>query len=163
MTASRESAGGPHVTLAGWAPLRANLRQGDKGGQPDMKIIALAAAFALTATASLAADPIEGIWQTQPDEGSVALVQIAPCGAAYCGTIVRTFKGSEEYKSPNIGKQIVIDMVASGGGAYAGKVLRPADNKIYNGKAAVSGGSMKLSGCVAGGLICKSQTWTRLK
>lgn len=128
-----------------------------------MRTITLAAAFALTAGAALAADPIEGIWQTQPDEGSVALVQIAPCGGAYCGTIVKAFKGQQEYNSPNIGKQIVIGMAPSGEGAYAGKVLRPADNKIYNGKAQVSGGSMKLSGCVAGGLICKSQTWTRLK
>ena len=128
-----------------------------------MRTIALAAAFALTAGAALAADPIEGVWQTQPDEGSVALVQIAPCGGAFCGTIVRTFKGQQEYPSPNIGKQIVIGMPPSGGGAYAGKVLRPADNKVYNGKAQVSGSAMKLSGCVAGGLICKSQTWTRLQ
>ena len=47
--------------------------------------------------------------------------------------------------------------------AYKGKVLRPADDKIYNGKAQVNGKSMQLSGCVAGGLICKSQTWTKLK
>lgn len=126
-----------------------------------MRTITLAATFALAATAALAADPIEGVWQTQPDEGSVALVQIAPCGGAYCGTIVQTFRGSEEYRSPNIGKQIVIGMTPSGDGKYAGKVLRPADNKVYNGKALVSDGSMKLSGCVAGGLICKSQTWTR--
>ncbi|PAU97854.1 DUF2147 domain-containing protein [Paracoccus salipaludis] len=128
-----------------------------------MRTITLAAAFALVAGAALAADPIEGVWQTQPDEGAVALVQIAPCGGAYCGTIVKAFKGKEAYQSPNIGKQIVIGMTPSGKGAYAGKVLRPADNKVYNGKAQVSGGSMKLSGCVAGGLICKSQTWTRLK
>lgn len=128
-----------------------------------MRIIALAAAFALAATATLAAEPIEGVWQTQPDEGSVAMVQIAPCGNAYCGTVVRTFKGQQEYRSPNIGKQIVTGMTPAGDGKYTGKVLRPADNKIYNGKAQVSGGSMKLSGCVAGGLICKSQTWTRLK
>lgn len=128
-----------------------------------MRTIILAGALALVAGAALAADPIEGIWQTQPDEGSVALVQITPCGPAFCGTIMRTFKGSEEYRSPNIGKQIVIDMVPAGGGAYAGKVLRPADNKIYTGKASVSGTAMKLSGCVAGGLICKSQSWTKLK
>lgn len=128
-----------------------------------MKTMTLAAALALATTTALAADPIEGIWQTQADEGSVALVQIVPCGGAYCGTIVKTFKGQQEYRSPNIGKQIVIGMAPSGGGAYAGKVLRPADNKVYNGKAQVSGGSMKLSGCVAGGLICRSQTWTRLQ
>ena len=127
-----------------------------------MKTFAIAAAFSLLAGGAFA-DPIEGVWQTQPDEGAFAHVQITPCGGAFCGTITRTFKDKAEYKSPNIGKQIVIDMVPSGGGAYAGKVLRPADNKIYNGKASVSGTAMKLSGCVAGGLICKSQTWTRLK
>ena len=128
-----------------------------------MKTIALAAALALTATVALAADPIEGLWQTQADEGATAFVQIGPCGAAFCGTIIKTFKGKEEYASPNLGKQIVTGMAPAGGGAYKGKVLRPADNKVYNGKAQVNGTSMKLSGCVAGGLICKSQTWTRLK
>ena len=127
-----------------------------------MKKLMLAAAFALGATAA-AADPIEGLWQTQADEGAFAFVQISPCGGAFCGTITRTFKGKEEYQSPNIGKQIVIDMVAQGGGSYSGKVLRPADNKIYNGKADVSGNNMKLAGCVAGGLICKSQSWTKLQ
>lgn len=127
-----------------------------------MKTIALAAAFASFGLAA-AADPIEGLWQTQPDEGALALVQIGPCGGAFCGTIVKAFKGKTEFKSPNIGKQIVIGMTPSGEGAYKGKVLRPADDKVYNGKASVSGTTMKLSGCVAGGLICKSQTWTKLK
>lgn len=128
-----------------------------------MKTIALAAVLTLTGTAALAADPIEGLWQTQPDEGASAFVSIAPCGAAFCGTIVKTFRGKDEYKSPNIGKQIVIGMTPAGEGTYKGKVLRPADDRIYGGKAQVSGRTMTLSGCVAGGLICKSQSWTRLK
>ena len=128
-----------------------------------MKKFALAAVFALAGTAAFAADPIEGIWQTQPDEGVSAFVQVTPCGSAFCGTIIKSFKGKEEYKSPNIGKQIVIGMAPVGGGGYKGKVLRPADDKIYSGKAQVDGKNMKLSGCVAGGLICKSQTWTKLK
>ena len=127
-----------------------------------MMTIALAAAFASLAFAA-SADPIEGLWQTQPDEGALALVQIGPCGGAFCGTIVKTYKGKEEYKSPNIGKQIVIGMTPAGGGVYKGKVLRPANDKIYNGSATVSGKSMRLEGCVAGGLICKSQSWTKLK
>ena len=127
-----------------------------------MKTIALAAAFASIGLAA-AADPIEGLWQTQPDEGALALVQVGPCGAAFCGTIVKTFRGKTEFQSPNVGKQIVIGMTPAGEGTYKGKVLRPADDKIYSGKASVSGTTMKLSGCVAGGLICKSQTWTKLK
>lgn len=127
-----------------------------------MKTLLTAAVLSLLPLAALA-DPIEGLWQTQADEGAFAFVKVVPCGPAFCGTIVKTFKGKDEYKSPNIGKQIVIGMTPNGEGSYKGKVLRPADNKIYNGKAKVSGNAMSLAGCVAGGLICKSQTWTRLK
>lgn len=126
-----------------------------------MKRLVIAAAFVLGASAAYA-DPIEGLWQTQPDEGAFAHVDITPCGSAFCGVITRTFKGKSEYQSPNVGRQIVIDMAPTGGGSYQGKVLRPANDKIYNGKASVSGDRLSLSGCVAGGLICKSQTWARV-
>ena len=72
------------------------------------------ALFLLGGATVASADPIEGLWQTQPDEGAFAHVQIAPCGGAFCGTIVRTFKGNSEYQSPNVGRQIVIDMAPKG-------------------------------------------------
>jgi uncharacterized protein (DUF2147 family) len=127
-----------------------------------MRHIILTAVLALGATAATA-DPIEGLWQTQPDEGAFAHVTIAPCGAAYCGTITNTFKGTQAYQSPNIGRQMIIDMAPQGGGKYEGQVWRPANNKIYAGKAAVSGTQMSLSGCVAGGLLCKSQNWVKVQ
>ena len=128
-----------------------------------MKTFALATAFALMASAAMAADTIEGMWQTQADEGALAIVSIAPCGGAFCGTIVKSYKDGAEYASPNVGKQIVRSMKATGDGNYEGQVWRPANDKVYNGKASVAGTTMKLSGCVAGGLICKAQTWTKLK
>ncbi len=122
------------------------------------------AAVALMLAAGMAqADPAEGLWQTQEDDGAYAHVTMAPCGPAFCGKISKTFKDGAEYKSPNLGKQIVIDMVPGGDGSYAGQVWRPSNNKIYTGKMVISGNAMKLSGCVAGGLICKSQSWTRIK
>ena len=124
--------------------------------------LAATTAAILVAGAAMA-DPIEGTWQTQADDGAFAMVRIQPCGNAFCGTIIRTFKGSTEYESPNKGKQIVRSMVPQGGGKYEGQVWRPANDKIYNGKATVSGSQMSLAGCVAGGLICKSQTWTKLQ
>lgn len=127
-----------------------------------MRHYILAGAFALAA-GTAAADPIAGIWQTQPDEGSFAHVTIAPCGGAFCGTITRTFQGTSEYPSPNLGRQIVIDMAPQGGGNYQGRVWRPANDRIYAGKASVSGDRMSLSGCVAGGLLCKSQTWVKVQ
>ncbi|SOC00326.1 DUF2147 domain-containing protein [Rhodobacter maris] len=126
-----------------------------------MKFMLIAAAFSLVAGAALA-DPIEGMWQTQPDDGAYAHVKIAPCGAAFCGTIVKSFNAEGEYASPNVGKEIVIDMVPAGEGKYQGRVWRPSNDKIYLGKIALAGTAMKLSGCVAGGLICAKQNWTKL-
>ena len=82
-----------------------------------IRVLSLAAAAVLAAGTALA-DPIEGIWQTQADDGAFAMVRSEPCGAAFCGTITRTFKGGTEYESPNKGKQIVRAMVPQGGGAY---------------------------------------------
>jgi uncharacterized protein (DUF2147 family) len=125
-------------------------------------------AFALVAVLGLAqaaqaADPIEGVWQTEVDDGAFAHVTVAPCGAAYCGTVTRTFNDEGEYRSDTIGRQIVRDMAPRGGGAYEGRVWRPSNGKVYLGKAQLGGDRMVLRGCVAGGLICASQTWAKVR
>ncbi len=116
----------------------------------------------LWAGPALAADPVAGLWQTQPDDGAYAHVELAPCGPAICGTIRRTFNSSGEYRSANIGKQLVQGMVPKGNGRYEGKVWRPSNDRIYNGKLQLNGASLQMSGCVAGGLLCSKQVWTRL-
>jgi uncharacterized protein (DUF2147 family) len=125
------------------------------------RLILLAGALCLGAGAALA-DPIEGTWQTQVDDGAFAYVRMAPCGAAFCGTIARTFRAGTEYESPNKGRQIVRDMAPQGGGAYEGRVWRPSNDRIYLGRIQVEGDRMALRGCVAGGLICSRQTWVRV-
>ncbi len=126
--------------------------------------IMLAAAVAVVGFAGAAfADPAVGTWKTQVDDGAYAYVKVGKCGGALCGTIARTFNDKGEYKSKNLGKTLVIDMAPTGGGKYKGNVWRPSNGKIYIGKMAVSGDSLALSGCVAGGLICSKQSWTRLK
>lgn len=126
-----------------------------------MKTYIIAGLMTLAANMALA-DPVEGVWKTQVDDGSYAHVTIAPCGGAFCGVISQTFKDGAEYQSENLGKQIVIDMVLQDDGTYDGQVWRPSNNKIYVGGIELSGDSMKLAGCVAGGLICKKQTWSRI-
>jgi uncharacterized protein (DUF2147 family) len=109
-----------------------------------------------------AADPVLGTWQTQPDEGSYAHIAMAPCGAAVCGKIARTFNADGEYASDTIGKTLVIDMVPAGDGTYEGSVWRPSNDRIYIGKMTLTGDRLALRGCVAGGLICSKQTWARI-
>lgn len=126
-----------------------------------MKTKLMALAFCLLAGAA-GADAIEGVWQTQADDGAFAMVEIAPCGGAYCGHIRRTFNDTGEYQSENIGKMLVIDMVPVSEGEYEGKVWRPSNDKIYIGKISIDGTDMRLRGCVAGGLLCSSQRWVKL-
>lgn len=108
------------------------------------------------------AEPALGTWKTAVDDGAYAHVEMTNCGANVCGKIARTFNDQGEYQSENIGKTLVIDMKPDGSGKYDGKVWRPSNDKIYIGKMTVSGDSLKLSGCVAGGLICSKQTWSKL-
>lgn len=127
-----------------------------------MKILKFAAVLGIVAGAA-GADPVEGVWQTEPDSGAYAHVTMQPCGTAICGVISRSFNAQGEYKSPNQGKTLVIDMVPQGGGNYRGKVWRPSNNKIYRGKMSLNGDRLKMQGCVAGGLICSSQAWRRVQ
>lgn len=124
-------------------------------------LLASAALAVLTATSALA-EPVLGVWKTQVDDGAYAHVTMASCGAKICGVISRTFNNTGEYKSANIGKKLVWDMQAKGGGSYkSGKIWQPSTDKVYKSKMALSGNTLKVSGCV--GPICKKQTWTRVK
>ena len=128
-----------------------------------MKRFALALAGLVISAGAALADPVEGVWKTEVDDGAYAHIQMAPCGAAYCGVIAKTFNASGEYLSENIGKKLVIDMVPNGDGSYAGSVWRPSNNKIYIGKMTLNGNKLKLKGCVADGLICSGQNWVRVQ
>jgi uncharacterized protein (DUF2147 family) len=129
-----------------------------------MKHILYAALIASLGTAALA-DPVEGTWQTRPDDnGNYGHVEITPCGAAFCGTLVKAFDSAgNQVDSPNVGRQIVWDMVAYADGQYDdGKIYAPDRDKTYNGEMVLSGDSLTVSGCVLG--ICREGgTWSRVK
>lgn len=129
-----------------------------------IKKFALALGLIVVAGAATA-DPVEGKWQTTPDDnGNYGLVDVTPCGNAFCGTLTKSFDGAgKEMKSPNIGKLIVWDMVAKGGGAYGdGKVWSPDRDKTYNSKMQLSGDGLAVKGCVL--FICRDGgTWQRMK
>ena len=127
-----------------------------------MKHLALAALAAFALASPAFADPVEGVWKTEVDDGAYAHVTFAPCGDKYCANISRTFNAEGEYTSANLGKPIVWDMVPQGGGSYKqGKIWQPSSGKVYTSKMTLTGDSLKVSGCV--GPICKGQTWTRIK
>jgi uncharacterized protein (DUF2147 family) len=110
--------------------------------------ISMAVAATVIFTGAALADPIEGNWKTK--DGDTAA--IGACGGAFCITLK-----TGEFAGKSIGK-----MTASGGGSYEGSITKPSNGKTYSGSGKLSGNSLKMRGCVFGGLICESQTWTRL-
>lgn len=128
------------------------------------KLTTIAAFVFASATSVFAQDAVEGVWQTQADDGAFAFVTIAPCGSALCGVISQTFNSGGEYHSENIGRQLVWDMQVQKNGRYnGGQIWQPSTDKVFKSKMALAGNTLKVSGCVAGGLICKKQTWTRVQ
>jgi uncharacterized protein (DUF2147 family) len=123
----------------------------------------------------LAADPM-GTWNT---EDGKAVVRIAACGPALCGTIVslkeandpdtgkpKTDKNNTEQSlrnRPMIGVQIVLGMKPSGtANKWSGQVYNAEDGKTYTGSLTLQDtNTIKLEGCILGGLVCKASTWTR--
>ncbi|KIN73123.1 DUF2147 domain-containing protein [Sulfitobacter guttiformis] len=126
-----------------------------------MRMILTAAIAAICFAGAAWADPAEGTWKTEVDDGAYAHVKMGMCGATLCGTIARTFNASGEYKSENLGKKLVWDMSPAGGGAYkSGQIWQPSTGKTFRSKMALSGNTLNVSGCV--GPICKKQTWSRV-
>ena len=128
-----------------------------------MRILSVLALI-LWGGAAMAADPVVGMYKTQPgDDGAFGHVEIYECGAEICGVIRRGFNAEgKEVSTPNIGKRMIWDMRAEGNGAYGGgRIWAPDRDKTYKSKMSLSGNTLKVSGCVFG--ICRSQVWTRLR
>jgi uncharacterized protein (DUF2147 family) len=124
---------------------------------------------------AFAADPT-GVWLTQT---GTSRIRVADCGGALCGTIVwlqepndadtkkaKTDKNNSDAAKrsrPLIGVQIVLGMKPAGDGKWTGQVYNAEDGKTYSGNLTFPGGnSLQLQGCALGGLVCKSQTWTKV-
>lgn len=129
-----------------------------------MKKIMMTAVAAIVFAGAAFADPLEGLWQTAADDnGNFGHIQVAPCGAALCGTLVKSFDaGGNEIASDFTGRNIISETVARGGGEYRGKVYAPDRDKTYNSRLQLSGSSLSVSGCVLG--ICRDGgTWSRVQ
>lgn len=113
-----------------------------------LRTIMLATATVAMMAGAVHADPILGNWKTQ--KGATAA--ITSCGGGFCITLK-----SGQHSGKRIGT-----FSASGSGNYSGKVTDPENDKTYNGKATLSGNTLKMGGCVLGGLICRNENWTRL-
>jgi len=128
-----------------------------------MRNLAFAAiAMTLASTSAFAAGPT-GVWQSEKnDEGRWIEVTVGHCGSQICGTISEVHGTTDRSK---VGMQMIRAMVPDGPNAWDdGEIFAPDDEKWYDSNMKMlSDTQLEVSGCVAFGLICRSQIWTRLR
>lgn len=124
----------------------------------------LAAGIALFALPA-SADPI-GTWATESGD---TRIRIAKCGPVLCGTIVWTRSGGKDENNPDaalrgrdlVGVRMIDKIQPSGADTWTGALYNYRDGKTYSGRMRLKSNGLEMSGCVLGGLFCRSQVWSR--
>jgi len=127
-------------------------------------------------TAPAAAAPDLGTYLTE--EGD-ARIRFAPCATGLCGTIISLQEPTEKDGKPKtdvnnpdpakrsrplIGLEIVSGMQPDGEKRYKGTVYNAENGKTYTAFLTFdSPTTVKLEGCVLGGMICGGQTWSKVR
>ncbi|NLH79961.1 MAG: DUF2147 domain-containing protein [Phyllobacteriaceae bacterium] len=120
----------------------------------------------LGATNDVAAEAT-GVWLRA--SGS-AKIKIDKCGGALCGTVVWERSPRKDVHNPDpakrddpiVGRRVLLGLTPDGAERWKGEVYNAEDGKTYTGYVTLVGANeLKLQGCVLGGLICKSDTWSR--
>jgi uncharacterized protein (DUF2147 family) len=96
-------------------------------------------------------------------------VRTYACGKSLCGAVVWASEGQQSSarkagSGQLIGKQMFNEFVLGDDRVWRGKVFVPKQNKHFPGTVTtVDINTMQVRGCAFGGMICKTQTWTRMK
>ena len=134
-----------------------------------LRMIALAIGLALAGSAH-AAEPVVGRWVTAEKD---AVILIAPCGKAVCGTIDRFLTpqpGGNDQRDVNnpdpakrknrlLGRAILSGFTADGD-VWRGQIYDPKNGKSYRSIIRRKGaGVLEVKGCL--GPFCQTQMWKR--
>jgi uncharacterized protein (DUF2147 family) len=131
-----------------------------------MRKLMLAMTVAALPAAALAAE-VDGVWKSEANEdGAYIEITMAPCAAdasLTCGTISKAVtKDGDDPTYANLGKPIVENMKAEGGGNYSdGTIWDPESDKTYKSNMTLKGDTLNVEGCVL--FICEGQDWTRVQ
>jgi uncharacterized protein (DUF2147 family)/peroxiredoxin len=131
-----------------------------------MRAIALALCAAGWAATAGAAE-IEGTWRTQ--SGNLD-VEIKPCGAALCGTVVRVLAnasmahpGQEMGDRPGLGLVLLSNFLPAGDGTWEGFIYDREAAQTYRCNLALdAGGRLVVLGYLGYHALGRSQLWTRV-
>ncbi len=120
--------------------------------------------LALVAMAAADPAPIEGRWKNP--SGRVTVLIVA-CGEFYCGSVIAAAESARADARRGgtanlVGTQLMSGFKPAGPGKWRGRMFVPDINHRSNAELRLLGpGQLKVTGCMVGRMICKSQLWTR--
>lgn len=119
----------------------------------------------LAITPAMVSADVSGVWRTERSKkGGFMDIQFFQCGSETCGKVKTAYRktGAVNPDFPGVGQTLIKGMASSDGKNFKGGTLKnPENGKVYYSKMSVSGNNMKVSGCIAGGLLCNSMTLTK--
>lgn len=133
--------------------------------------LAALGALLMAAWPALAAEPATGRWVTAEQD---AVVSIAPCGKALCGTVDRFLvpppQGLDQRDVNNpdpklrsrklLGLTILSQFIADGA-SWRGRIYDPKNGKSYRSIIRRKGANvLEVKGCI--GPFCQTQVWKRV-
>ena len=126
--------------------------------------LAILALLAAAAGQAPTKPSIEGRWKSP---GGNSIIEIAPCGSSWCGTVAwasaQAKQASSKVTDQLVGTQLLTGLQQDKNGRWLGKLFIPDKNMRVTAKLQlVSAEQLKVSGCAAGRALCKSALWSRL-
>jgi uncharacterized protein (DUF2147 family) len=122
-----------------------------------MKFLSLVGAISvlsISIASQVMAGPV-GEWRIA--DGS-ANVSIRPCGGNLCGFVSWSQEGQNM-----VGKEVLISMRPNGA-LWSGTVVNVRDGQKYTAHMSMQDDeTLKVEGCVMGGMICGGQQWARVQ
>lgn len=130
-----------------------------------VSLLMFALAMAGQSPAAPPAQGIEGVWSNP--KGSVQ-VRTGQCGDTVCGWVVwasEKAKADTARKSggPLVGAKLLRGYRATGKSRWTGQLYVPDMGSTFGSTITlVDAQTIRVKGCVVGGLLCKSQDWHRV-
>jgi uncharacterized protein (DUF2147 family) len=126
-------------------------------------ISAFVFAALMQAAAQASQSPILGQWRSP---GGNSIIAIAPCGDSLCGTVAwasdKAKQASRNTTDQLVGTQLLTGLEQKSATRWQGRLFIPDKNMRATAKIdLVNAGQLKVSGCLAGKALCKSELWTR--
>lgn len=122
-----------------------------------MRMLLISMLVISTMSPTMAADGFFGAWARGD---GVARVKVERCGAKICmtDTYIRP-----DVKDEKVGDKILFDVKPAADGTLTGNGYDPQRKLTFSVVITIAGDRMTTKGCALAGIVCKSESWTRIR